>query len=831
MSLLVIGCYRLDEVDETHSLSMMVNRLKESKPSGTSKGVTRISEILVKNLGIMDVKEMLQELFSQDSDPALEKLAEICHSKSMGNAFHLTQLILTLHEKGLIEYNFGKLGWTWKVEEIKAKAPAAQNIVDLLKIKLNEQSDDVRKLLAVVSCMSSAAHEMLISKVWESIFQRDDPVCSAPLLQPLLAVALKEGFLEKSKAGSTYRFAHDKVSEAALSLMDQEELSTIKTMVGNALLSEHRLKHLPQHSLFIAVNLLNEGKSPQVNQESNLNLVKINLEVAQKATKASDFSSARRYVARAISLLPEEEKWSVKLYSISLELYSLGAEVEASLGHVDAMNAYCDEILKLKEASLSDKYRVHNVIQDSVLNSGDPDKALVLCLDLLKKLGHSFPRNEVTMLLATISKLLKIQKQVKRMTVHDIQKLPLLTNAEHLEAMYVLDKSSSCCYFNGSKLLPLVVMENYAITMKHGLGRYSPVAFAALSVMMSAILEDFEASAKLVQLIESIQAKLQFPNTTVRVNVILFQHTLPWFKPFQSLLKPAFDGYTLGLSGGDLESGFWFIHCYIGLGLQAGKRLQLLIADCQTYLKQMEETNFLLHAWYQKMVLRFLQELTGEEEPLIAVNTELYPEYEKCDIIQREILKLHKSRMCAIFADHARGAECTNNTAKLNPGTHFAISYPFFRAISLYHQARVTRKAKFRIQARKQHAIINRWAKKGNPNVIHYKLLLDAEAASLIKGMIGETSCLFQTAITLAARSGLTHDTALACERFATFLFYCGHDDSTANYQLNEALRYYQEWGAFAKVAMLQRDYPQLQDKLNTPSGEVLIPPGGELEA
>lgn len=808
--MLVIGCYRSTEVNETHPLRKLINRLIIQESPTAEHDEPRqgqVTEISVRNLDEIHVKTLLTELLSQN-DTYVEALARVCHSKTLGNPFFVLQLISYIHDKGFIRYNFGKLAWTIDLDEIQSKTPAAENIIEVLVVKMTEQSVHVSTLLAIVACMGPAAQLPLISRVWEAFSEQNESAeCDVSHLTDLLNMAVNEGFLEKYRKSKTFRFVHDKVEEVALSLLPGAELSAIKALVGNVLLTESRTGSLPQYCFCIAVNLLNEVTNP-ISEDSRMSLAEMNLEAAQKATAASDFRSASRYVAKGVDLLPAEDKWSHQYYRLSLELYSLGGEVEASLGHGGAMRAYCEEILQLEKAPLPDKYRALNMIQDSVLNNGDPDKALELCLDLLKQLGYKFPKRESSMLLSTIAGVLKIQREIKKMSIDTVEALPILSDETHLEVMYVLDKSSTCCYFNGSKLMPLVAMANYSVTTKHGVGRYSPVALAAIALIMVGVLEDFEAAAKLIQFTARIQEKLRFPSTTVRTNSILFMHVLPWFKPFQTLLKPAFDGYTFGLTIGDLESGLWSIHCYITLGIQAGKRLQLLITDCETYLRQMEDMNFHLHAWYQRMVLRVLQELTGEEEPLIAINPDLYPEHHKLDVIQKNILKLHQSRLCAVLGDHERGVQCHNSTAKLNPGSHFCISDPFFQGISCYHQAQVTRKATYRRRAKKNHAIINRWAEKGNPNVIHYKLLLDAEAASL-GGKKQIASSLFQNAITFAARSGLIHDVALASERFAVFLFRYDQEDS-AKYQLRESVRYYNEWGAHAKISMLESEYSHL---------------------
>jgi hypothetical protein len=97
---------------------------------------------------------------------------------------------------------------------------------------------------------------------------------------------------------------------------------------------------------------------------------------------------------------------------------------------------------------------------------------------------------------------------------------------------------------------------------------------------------------------------------------------------------------------------------------------------------------------------------------------------------------------------------------------------------------------------------------KGNPNVKHYVCLLDAEAAALRKDEKSAKSNYLQ-AIAFAARTGHLQDAALCNERYAEYLQGQSKErnEEEVKYRLLEAIRFYEFWGANAKVQKLRLDY------------------------
>jgi hypothetical protein len=177
------------------------------------------------------------------------------------------------------------------------------------------------------------------------------------------------------------------------------------------------------------------------------------------------------------------------------------------------------------------------------------------------------------------------------------------------------------------------------------------------------------------------------------------------------------------------------------------------------------------------------------------------------------VMQAQQSRMYAIFGEHKKGADLSiTNGYDLSKVAPSWASFPaalFCGGISSFEMARKTKERKFKKHAHKIHSTIKSWVRKGNPNVIHYDRLLDAEKAAL-DGKYKAAQEHYQSAVVMAARGGFIHDAALANERYGEFLLHDMSDKQEAVFRFEEAIKFYSEWGASKKVELIREQYSDL---------------------
>lgn len=133
----------------------------------------------------------------------------------------------------------------------------------------------------------------------------------------------------------------------------------------------------------------------------------------------------------------------------------------------------------------------------------------------------------------------------------------------------------------------------------------------------------------------------------------------------------------------------------------------------------------------------------------------------------------------------------------------------FHRGIAVFAMARRTRNRKYKSRATKLRKMISKFAKSGNPNVIHYDLMLRAEQAALDR-RYAKADELYKEAVVHAARTGSLHHVALFNERYAEYRLHDHDDVDDAKYLMTEAARYYLEWGAVGKAGELKKEISYL---------------------
>jgi hypothetical protein len=138
------------------------------------------------------------------------------------------------------------------------------------------------------------------------------------------------------------------------------------------------------------------------------------------------------------------------------------------------------------------------------------------------------------------------------------------------------------------------------------------------------------------------------------------------------------------------------------------------------------------------------------------------------------------------------------------PFVHVA-DHTFYRGVSaarLATRARGALRRRYLGALRESRKRLRRWADDG-PDFEHMALLLEAELARL-RGRSAAASDLYERAAQRALRQEFAHHAALAHELRASLLD-AERRDTAATAARTQAIRLYQQWGALAKVAALER--------------------------
>ena len=279
-----------------------------------------MSEIVLAALELDDLGRLIASALHCD-EQRVRPLARLVAEKTGGNPFFAIQFLTELAAEALLSFDATIAAWTWDVERIAAKG-YTDNIVQLMDVKLKRLPTAAQEGLKELACLGNIADFATLAMVRES---SDEELHSA--------------FLDAANAGlvirleSAYRFAHDRVQEAAYALIPQAlRPRSAPSHRTSAARGAAQWSRRPS-SVFAVVNQLNHGVDLIADVDERLALLRLNVLAGVKAKAGIAYGAARDYLAHAAALVAADA-WT-RHYEATLELYLALAECEYLVGHFD----------------------------------------------------------------------------------------------------------------------------------------------------------------------------------------------------------------------------------------------------------------------------------------------------------------------------------------------------------------------------------------------------------------------------------------------------------------------------------------------------------------
>ena len=484
--LVLVGCFRSNEVDDTH---MLRQHMRDMESSNHTNITLDLSE-----LDVDAVKEMLVDVLSLEDANAKQTraLASVVHKKTNGNAFFVIQYLKMMQENGLLDFNLGLMKWVWSLEEIETKTGATENVIDLMRHKMQRLPNGLCEVLPLAACLGATFHTRELSVVIQGFqAQRgyDQDSSGNVGAERWLEICSNEGFIERVDQG-TFRWIHDKIQEAALELVVADKLPAVQYRVGELLLQHFEVAEITEF-IFVVVNLLNKSiGNTDIKSSNPLRIAKLNLQAGKAAMVSASFGQAARYLQSGIECLPDDH-WKTE-YELSLELFSAAAEAEYCTGTVASMTEHCNAIIAQSGRPISDKFRAYNVLIPTIGQTDGPAAACDLLVKHLKDLGCTFPTRG--QLLHVVAGIMHIKSTLKKYRPEDFTALKMMEDETKIQIMRTLDKLATFAYFlDDSLLVPLAIFKSFRYSLDYGICEYSPATFALVAMIL---IEKLGVSAK-----------------------------------------------------------------------------------------------------------------------------------------------------------------------------------------------------------------------------------------------------------------------------------------------------------------------------------------------
>ena len=804
--LLLIGAYRNNEVSALHPLTLMIQNLEKEN--------IQILKIILAPLMEVFIERMVCETLHKEVG---SELPNLIYKKTAGNPFFVRQFLKTLYQDGCIFYTAEK-GWEYGIEKIQS-ANYTENVVEMVSLRMKNLSFETREILKVASCIGASFSLNIISLALEKSSTDTARALKESLIEGILlpedniyrsAEVLKEDeFLTKNDLVS-YKFFHDRVQQAANSLLSEEEKINYHVKIGNILylsLSETQL----DDSLFEVVNHLNyviQLKSYTINLST---LIDLNYRAGKKASLSNAIQPSLNYLQisydilqKSISLslkIQEEKEFNIE-YELGISLYLNGKFQES------------ETIFKSILSKTTDRDRIFKVQNMRIIlyiNQGEYELAIELGLEILQMYGiiiNSNPNNKLV-----FSEYIKIKKQLLEKTMDEIFEMPVIKNPEILNSLQILVNIYSAAYFTKLNLSSIVVLKLLELMLINGNSSYSPfsiVNFASLSSSLGEYKLGYDYGMFSLRLNERYGAE----GMKSKLIQILTGFILHWKIPISKTLSLHEEGFHQAKESGDnLYSAFlaWFL---AGNQDSLGIHLKQLLELANRYYNHTNNIKYYDVGLVIQIIIQKAKLLLGTTNS-ISLEDSTFKEDEFLEKCYKSKMKIHivffyytKTRIAFLFGDFKSAVEFSFEARKGDQyiiGMEFSAELQFYQCISISSLIEKSDTDWKDDTFQKNLKNLKKWSEVCPENFRDKYSLAQAEEYR-IKGLDKKAIEYYNLSIESALENQFVQNAAIASEMTAKFYLSLGIT-KIFKFYMRDALYHYNSWGAVVKVKELETKY------------------------
>ena len=806
--LLFIGAYRDNEVSPVHPLMIALEAIQ--------KQPLAIDTILVKNLSLENIRDWLADTLriKKDADRnILLGLSKLIHEKTQGNAFFTVQFFENLFKENLLRFDHGQERWTWDLTEIRKKN-ITDNVVELLCSKIESFSSDVQEILKFAACIGNRFGIRTLNIISKKEIE---------YLEETLDVAIMQQLISPEHTGN-YRFIHDRVHQAAYSLISEASKKSLHLEIGFLLLHDFETveKTLTfadrEEQLFNVVNHLNIGMTLIKDEEQKLALAKLNLRAGQHAKVSAAYKPSAEYIQAGIRLLPEDH-WQSH-YELSLALHNEAIQTAYLCGDFIEMETLVEIILvsthAIEDRSTAYEYRLLSLIAQNL-----PLQAIDALLAIFKTLGLEIPRHPSQE--QNVEILSEVNEILTHRGIESILQLSRMKERETQLAMRLFFIGAVAFIWAGTELIPAVVGHLMKMTLNKGISNEAPYLlafYAFVRLLMGDIVGAYQLSESALELM-----KKDIGDDAIKGRSIAFIciYTFGQKHHFQDVCQQMMNHYPATLNVGDFEYAAYMLANTIMCLSRTDTELSEVGEKARANLKGIVQLNQSLLTPVLTLEIAYNEALCGKSTNPAVLDLDLFHIF---DGYQKSTIQLYtwqiniKNVILAYLFDedthllrHLSDAE--KNGTNLNiPMTYVISDTLFYFPLAYMRLYTLTsdpdEKKRYLGKAETGMETLKTWAEFGPVNFLHKYYLLQAEHFRVTDDDTA-AAIFYEKAIETAYENQYINEAALANELAGKF--YIQRDQSrSASFFLSEASHCYRKWGATAKVKHLENNYPKYLD-------------------
>ncbi|WP_224367325.1 ATP-binding sensor histidine kinase [Hyalangium versicolor] len=802
--ILLVGSYRSEEVGADSPLAQTLAAIEQA-------GNMSVRTLTLLPLELPSVSEFCADALHCTRE-RVRPLAELVLRKTAGNPFFMTRFLRFLHGSKLLSFDAERGEWSWELARIE-QVEVTDNVVELMVAAIRQLPERAQRLLKVAASLGDRMELWLLSALVEE--SREDMTAA-------LGCILQEGLLipepGTSRPGSqarevAYRFAHDRVRQAAYLLLSETERARLHYAAGRRLLQELTPEDAGER-LFALVEQFHLGVSLIQGDAERLELSKLNFHAGLKAKATAAIGAAKVYLLRAIELLaealrPEHRELLFQLHKEAAECAYLQGDSELSRELTASALAHA--------CSRLEKAEVYSIQMRACFARTDYAEALRLCREGLRLFGMDLPERDLSQALSAV--LAEIEKNRRGRSMEELLNAPLIREPEPLACVRFFSDIIPVAMAADPELLSFVVCSGLNLSLKYGHSVCTPMLYTTYGVFLASMRQEYEEAYAFGRMGTELARRLGDLHQQHLSLTMLGIELNHWKAPLRTSMPLVRHSVAIEIAAGELPLvGFGFLFV-IMTAFAMGTELPRVLDEIDSALAFMRKLG--RHPVRDAIIvyrqaIRCLQEQTRErarfdddtfDEKVFAAA----PRRPRVNFACYAVLRLQVSYLLGELEEALRVSRQVASDSRHLLGFFFWAQQNFFTSLVLLARCDrdgVERTEELELLAANQRQL-SIWARACPENFRHKHCLVEAEIARRA-GRLQEAMELYDQAIDGAHAEGFLPEEALAHELAGRF-YRALHRKRFAHLHLRAAMDGYLRWGARAKVSMLEEEFPDLE--------------------
>jgi diguanylate cyclase (GGDEF)-like protein/PAS domain S-box-containing protein len=809
--LFLIGAYRDNEVNPTHPLIQTLEKLRQTD--------TAIHKITVEPLLLTHVQQLVADTLHETIATSRVKLfTELVFNKTQGNPFFLTQLLKSLYTEHLLFYQVATDNWQWDIQQIQTVGIADFNIVELIAINIRKLPADTQKVLQLAACIGNQFNLEILATVNEA----SEILTAAQLwsaLQAGLILPLSSNYkipivfeqtsdiFKVSDVKIEYKFLHDRVQQAAYSLIPESSRKSTHLKIGQLLLNNTTLEE-QKDNIFTLVNQLNFGTDLLKTQIEKNELAQLNLIAGQKAKASTAYEAAVNYLNIGLQIL-HPDSWKNQ-YKLTLNFYIEISEAEYLNTNFTRALFLC-ELALTQVHKLLDKVKFNQIKIQIYLAQNQIDTVLDIGQNVLQMLSISL-----------------VESPPNNIDVEQLASQPIMNDSYKLAAMEILILIFAPACFRESAIALPILYTMIELSKKYGNSPPSISAYALYGALAAWLLLDINLAYQLGQISLKILDKLNAKEFKSKALVTIYISIIYKKEHIKETINPLHEAIESGLEVGDIEFACHAANFYCSHLFFVGNHLELVTLNQTVYIEfisKLQQQHPLHLAKICAQVVANLLDKSADKTKLIG---EIWNEEEALpyllsinNLMSLFNIYFYKSLLCYLFQEYQNSlkyAKLALNYGKFLQSEIIFTLHNWFYSLALLAEyshnllqpenKQIYDLNEYLNQVDENQKKMKCWAEHAPMNYQHKYELVEAERARVLKQTLVAME-YYDLAIAGAHENGYIQEEALAYELAAKFYLALGRQEIARTY-MTKAHYGYICWGAIAKAKDLESKYPHI---------------------